>query len=461
MADGTGDITKRIEELVQTLAVVRNTRLIYGKTHNITKRTLGALYSAVENVLKLRPEVTLGFIEGEIIFEKLPLYTISAALEKFILDLAENGIEKITFRAGISKEDIEGFVEVIVLKKGEVFEKGGYNTALSSFGVKNIAISKIAITEKKEEDINTLAKKTYEGALNSMQELLTIMEKEKSIMLEGPKQVIIDVSKLIMRNKDVLLIFMNLKKRDDNLITHIVNVLILTIIQAVCFGVDKAIYTEVGEAAIFHDADGLLLKAGMLKSEDKSPLSAGAEQAKRHATVCTRVLLETKGISRLTPLVAYNHTRYGLFNYTDFPKTKRLNFVNVMITIACYYDNIILKSRGSVINYEDIYLDIMKLKGDVFRAEFLDMFFKLFGRYPPGALIELNTGEIALSIKLSNDARRPIVEVLTDESGNKLEEVRMLDLSEIDSQTNDFKYKILKALNPQETDEDLIPDKYR
>jgi HD-GYP domain-containing protein (c-di-GMP phosphodiesterase class II) len=459
MADGTGDITKRIEELVQTLAVVRNTRLIYGKTHNMTKRTLSTLYSAVESVLKLRPEITLGFIGGEIIFEKLPLYTISAALEKFILDLAENGIEKITFRAGIAKEEIAGFAEVIVLKKGEVFEKGGYNAALSSFGVKNIAISKIAISREKEEDVNALAKKTYEKALNSMQELLTIMEKEKSIMLEGPKQVIVDISKLILRNKDVLPICMNLKQRDDGIITHIVNVLILTIIQAACFGVDKTIYTEVGEAAIFHDADGLLLKAGMLKSEDKSGTTA--EQAQRYATARTRVLLETKGISRLTPLVAYNHARYGLFNYTNFPKTKKLNFVNIMITIACYYDNLILKARGSLINYEDIYLDIMKLKGDVLRSEFLDMFFKLVGRYPPGALLELNTGEIVLSVRVSNDARRPIVEVLTDESGNKLEEVKMLDLSEIDSQTNDFKYKITRALNPQETGEDLIPDKYK
>jgi hypothetical protein len=89
------------------------------------------------------------------------------------------------------------------------------------------------------------------------------------------------------------------------------------------------------------------------------------------------------------------------------------------------------------------------------------MFFKLVGRYPPGALLELNTGKIVLSVRVSNDARRPIVEVLTDESGNKLEEVKMLDLSEIDSQTNDFKYKITRALNPQEIGEDLIPDKYR
>ncbi len=461
MADGTGDIAKRIEELVQTLAVVRNTRLIYGKDHGMTKQTLSALYSTVESVLKLRPEITLGFIEGEIIFEKLPLYTISAALKKFILDLSENGIEKITLRAGVAKEEIVGFAEVIILKKGEVFEKGGYNAALSSFGVKNIVISKIAISEEKEEDVNTLAKKTYEKALNSMQELLTIMEKEKSIMLEGPKQVIVDISKLILRNRDVLPIFMNLKQRDDSIITHIVNVLILTIIQAAFFGVDKTIYTEVGEAAIFHDAYGLLLKAGMLKSEDKSPLRATAEQAQRYATACTRVLLETKGISRLTPLVVYNHARYGLLNYTNFPKTKKLNFVNIMITIACYYDNLILKARGSLINYEDIYLDIMKLKGDVLRLEFLDMFFKLVGRYPPGVLLELNTGEIALSVRVSNDAKRPIVEVLTDESGNKLEEVKMLDLSEIDSQTNDFKYKITRALNPQEIGEDLIPDKYR
>lgn len=459
MADGTGDIAKRLEELVQTLAVMRNTRLIYGKDHGMTKQTLNTLYSAVENALQLRPEIKLGLIKGEIVFEKLPLYSLSSALEKFILDLEENGIEKITFRTGLTKDEIASFTEVIILKKGEVFEKGGYKAALASFGVKNIEISKIGTAQKKEEDVTALAKKTYEKALNSMQELLSLMKNEKVIKLEGPKQVVVDIAKLTLRNKNILPIFMNLKRHDDNVITHSVNVLILTIIQAVYFEIDKAIYVEIGEAAILHDVGGLLKLAGMLENTDKSGINT--EQVQRHITMLTKILLKTRGISRLAPLIAYNHARYGPFNYANIPKNKRLNLVNIMIAIACYYDNLLFKTSGSGIDYEDIYLGVMKLKGGVFRVEFLDMFFKYIGVYPPGALLELNTGETVLSVKVSNDARRPIVEVLTDGSGNKLEEVKMLDLSEIDSQTNDFKYKITRAPNPQEIGEDLIPDKYR
>ncbi|MBM3252765.1 MAG: hypothetical protein FJZ16_00740 [Candidatus Omnitrophica bacterium] len=453
------DITKYIEELVQSLVVMRNTRLIYGKDHGITKRTLSTLYTSLEKVLQLRPDVTVAFIKNEVVFDKLPLYNLSAALEKFITDLSESGIEKIHFKAGLTKEELAGFIEVMVLKKGEVFEKGGYANALSSLGVKNIGISKVAVSEQKEEDVTILAKTTYNNALKTMQEFLDTLKKERNISVEGPRQVVIDILKVILRNKDALLISLNLGMRDRDILVHCLRVLILTLIQAVSLRVDKDLFSDFGEASLFHEIGELTREAGILECGAKTPMENAGSQ--KYADALIKLLVKTKHISKLTALVIYEIMKYNPLNYTAAIKTKKINLASILITLACYYDNLVSKASDLKMDYESIYTEIMRLKGEVFEKPLLERFFKLVGIYPPGSLLELTTGEIALTVRVNPDIRRPIAEILTDGSKNRLEQPKMADLSEIDSLTKSFKYNISRTTNPKELSVDIIPQKYK
>ncbi len=452
------DITKYIEELVQSLVVMRNTRLIYGKDHGITKRTLDSIYMSVGKVLQLRPDVTVAFIKNEVVFDKLPLYNLSAALEKFITDLSESGIEKIHFKAGLTKEELAGFIEVMVLKKGEVFEKGGYTNALSSLGVKNIRISRVAVSEQKEEDVTILAKTTYNNALKAMQEFLDTLKKEKNITVESPRQVVIDILKVILRSKDALLVNLNLGTRDKDILVHCLRVLTLTLIQAVSLRVDKDLFSDFGEASLFHEIGDLAYEAGILEYGAKTPSENADTQ--RYVDTVVKLLVKTRHISKLTTLVIYEIMKYNPLNYTAAVKTKKINLASLLITLGCYYDNLVSKASTLNMDYESIYTEIMKLEGNVFEKPLLERFFKLIGIYPPGSLLELTTGETALTLRVNPDIRRPIVEVLTDSSKNKLDQPKMADLSEIDSSIKDFKYNIAKVLIPQKI-MDIIPDKYK
>jgi len=153
--------------------------------------------------------------------------------------------------------------------------------------------------------------------------------------------------------------------------------------------------------------------------------------------------------------------KYNPLNYTAAIKTKKINLASILITLACYYDNLVSKASDLKMDYESIYTEIMRLKGEVFEKPLLERFFKLVGIYPPGSLLELTTGEIALTVRVNPDIRRPIAEILTDGSKNRLEQPKMADLSEIDSLTKSFKYNISRTTNPKELSVDIIPQKYK
>ena len=78
--------------------------------------------------------------------------------------------------------------------------------------------------------------------------------------------------------------------------------------------------------------------------------------------------------------------------------------------------------------------------------------------YPHGTLVELDSKEIALVIQGSAlDIRRPQVEILYDDKGEKYQMPRVVNLLEKDKKGK-FKWTIVKSLAPLEKLE--IPEKY-
>ena len=73
-----------VEELLGDLLSAIQMTSVYGKDHNLTKRAIDKLYSALEAVLSGRNEITVGIIGNELVFDGKPFYKTSKNMEKFI-----------------------------------------------------------------------------------------------------------------------------------------------------------------------------------------------------------------------------------------------------------------------------------------------------------------------------------------------------------------------------------------
>ncbi|MGM0952334.1 MAG: HD-GYP domain-containing protein [Pseudomonadota bacterium] len=89
---------------------------------------------------------------------------------------------------------------------------------------------------------------------------------------------------------------------------------------------------------------------------------------------------------------------------------------------------------------------LYKNSGSQFDAELVEGFIRMIGIYPPGSLVGLNSGEVAIILAATPDNKlHPVVELLLDANGYRCE-ARVLDLSEEPRMPDGQVYRIAKAL---------------
>ena len=95
------DIRKKIERLIRVLASAIHVRTLYGQEHKITKETIEAFHSILQDIFAEREEVTIGVIGHEIAFEEEPFYEMSKQMTGFIDHLKRLKAEKLSFSKGV------------------------------------------------------------------------------------------------------------------------------------------------------------------------------------------------------------------------------------------------------------------------------------------------------------------------------------------------------------------------
>lgn len=89
---------------------------------------------------------------------------------------------------------------------------------------------------------------------------------------------------------------------------------------------------------------------------------------------------------------------------------------------------------------------LYKNGGLQFDAGLVEVFIQMIGIYPPGSLVELNSGEVAVVLAASPDNKlRPIIELILDADGYRCE-ARVLNLSEDPRRPDGQVYGITKAV---------------
>ena len=165
-----------------------------------------------------------------------------------------------------------------------------------------------------------------------------------------------------------------------------------------------------------------------------------------------KLLLESDGISTLAAITAFEHgMNYDLSGPHTKIYGKHLNLISMMIAISDFYDKLrkqpfYYKSGGP----EQAYDIMMKESGKKFHPDLLENFFSVIGVFPPGTLVELDTGEIGLVVQSSVfDIRRPQIEILYNNQGERYQTPQVVNLVEKDRR-GQYKRSIVRSISPKE-----------
>jgi HD-GYP domain-containing protein (c-di-GMP phosphodiesterase class II) len=145
---------------------------------------------------------------------------------------------------------------------------------------------------------------------------------------------------------------------------------------------------------------------------------------RRHVVDGAEILRRTPEMPAVAPVVAFeHHLRIDGTGYPFGVKRQGLNLGTMLCSIADVYDAMRSQRAYQQAFPTDRILAVMKRNdGMQFDQHLVRRFTQLVGIYPPGNLVRLDNGALAVVLKVhAPDPYRPRVRVVVDERGQKLD----------------------------------------
>jgi putative nucleotidyltransferase with HDIG domain len=214
-----------------------------------------------------------------------------------------------------------------------------------------------------------------------------------------------------------------MRNYDNYTFTHMVNVSILAMAQARALGIDGRLLREFGMSALMHDIGKVRTPKSILNKPDKLTDDEFVIM-RRHVVDGAEILRRTPEMPILAPIVAFeHHLRLDGSGYPFTVTRNSMNLGSMLCAISDVYDAMRSQRTYQQAYPTDRILAVLKRnEGAQLDQNLVRRFVQLLGIYPPGNLVSLSTGEVAVVLRVhAPDPHRPRVRVLFAANGARLE----------------------------------------
>ncbi|MFQ5657663.1 MAG: HD-GYP domain-containing protein [Candidatus Methylomirabilales bacterium] len=439
---------KEAEQFLLSLNAAQKNLGLYSPTHPAATAAFQKLRDALGSLLGQMDQTTLGVLHDTLVLNGMPL-TAKADLSRNLVTVLRNGeIQGVTFLKGCTQEELRHFVESLGREaKGAELEQD-----LKKRGVSRIQIVHLAQEEPEEkpevvEQVGAGA--IYSRALQTIRKVFHETRLGKVPSLGEVQRAVDEMVGGILKGKHSLMALTMIKSYDEYLFNHSVNVGILTTALGESLGLDGKSLRELGLGALLHD----LGKVNIPEAITRKPRDLTEEEwelIKSHPVEGLR-MLEKMGVRSEIALrvVKEHHVRFDRKGYPTLAPGEEVHPHTMIVTISDSYDALTtLRPYQRLFEPSEAVTLMRTLAGSTFDPEKLERFIDMLGIYPPGTVVRLTTGEIAVVTRPgSEDSSRPWVRTVQDGEGNTLEgeEVTLMDWN---TDAEDYTRSIMVAVNP-------------
>jgi putative nucleotidyltransferase with HDIG domain len=429
--------TQLADELLRRMAAAIRSSQLYSHGHPIIARNIDALSAAAQLLHSLKPSVVIGIIGDEVVVDETPMPKADA-IGPLIRRLQQSGVERIAIERGVTRDEITAFLAGLSMLE----QRAADGTAAAMPELPHIRVGRVTVEQRVEGKLADMAaiKRMYNDAVSVANQLWDSAETEGRPDASMANAMVDGLAQAVAENRSALLALTTLKNYDNYTFTHMVNVSILTMGQARGLGIDGGLLHEFGLAALMHDIGKVRTPLEILNKPDKLT-DAEFTIMKRHTVDGAEMLRKTPDIPTLAPVVAFeHHLRLDGTGYPHGVKRASLNVGTMLCSIADVYDAMRSQRAYQKAFPTDRILEVLKRSdGQQFDQHLVRRFSQLVGIYPVGNLVKLNTGEVAVVLKVyAPDPFRPQVRVVFDREGKRLAlayEINLWESTDTDAAT--------------------------
>lgn len=272
----------------------------------------------------------------------------------------------------------------------------------------------------RDEDIRQRAITTFFKAIYLARGILGAVGSQRVVHVRRAKRLVASMVDILNFDETALLGLTNIKNFDDYTFNHSVNVCVLSLAVGRRIGLSNAQLGDLGLAALFHDIGKMSIPSDLLNKVGTLE-DAEFELLRRHPVEGVKQLIRLKGLSSATAKLMISVFRHhNNVNGTGYPalgRNEELSLSSRIIRIVDSYDAMTSRRiyrRGTLNNVEAIE-ELWNLAGTSFDTVLLKVFISTVGIFPPGSLVQLASGEIAIVIRNADSPEHlfhPVVKTL-------------------------------------------------
>ena len=470
--DAKKSLSKIIEEIFIRFSSTMKVAQIYEPNNLTFIRQINLLFNLIQNILKKEGKAVFQFRENTLFFntDRVKFDFRSYHNFKFLADeFREKEIGTLGFQPGLSEAELTQFVTLFVdgeVKKENPFED--FEAILKEKGISHIFLEKMHPLEVtggvREEQLQLSAIKVFFKSITHLKEVVERDKQKKRVRLKTTRRLMQSIINLVSRNESLMIGLTNIKNYDEYTLNHSTNVTVLSICFGRRLGLERKELVDLGVSAFFHDMgkveipEEILNKPGKLDDNEFDIMKTHSWQGAQKL-VCLKEL----SILPVTAInVAMEHHIWANLEGGGYPKywkKDHTDFFSKMVKICDFFDAVTTARpyRKTTATREEATSWMLEKIGTEFDTILLKAFANMIGIYPIGSLVVLDTEEWGIVMETNPDVAYmtcPKVKIIADKDGNRIDG-GIIDLAEKDPETEKFKKKIVKTLDPFKYDIDV------
>lgn len=416
------------EDTARRLAGAVRTSQLYAETHPLVARSVEALADVLLQVTLEESSVTIGLVGDEIIVADTPVPRAIESYAELIRRLRGLGIERLAFDRGVTPDEISTLVSSLAhperLPGRRAAGVEAVDPLLELNALPHIRVGRIRLDDRIDTSASDVAtiRRLYADAVRVAEQLWDSAQREGQLDPAEALHLVDNLAQAVAQNRTAILALTALKEYDNYTFTHMVNVSILTMAQARGLGVDGPLLREFGLAALMHDI-GKVHTPPEILSKPTALDEREVTIMRLHAVDGAEILRQTPDLPTLAPVVAFeHHLRLDGSGYPHGVTRTGLNLGTMLCSIGDVYDA--MRSQRLYQNTfpTDRIVEVLRRNdGTQFDQHLVRRFSQLMGIYPPGNLVQLDSGQVGVVLRAhAPDPYRPKIRVILEEDGRKL-----------------------------------------
>ena len=422
--------------LLQGLVFASKLARMYPPGHPIVEQKLKELDDSIGGYLKSNPVLKIDIVHGIVQLDGLPFDRGATSALHDLLDL---GINSVHFQRGFQPDELKKLVDLLreLMQDGQGEEP--IEKRLVERDVRHVSLKRLVPLDTRWPSRQWPDRPTgpldpdYADSLRLAQSTFDKVAAAGTLEVVAVRELMHLLISKVASSSVAIAQILAIKEYENLTYCHSVNVAMLALLLGKQLRLGEELIAALVEAGLLHDigktriARDVVLKPGALDVRERKLIEG-------HAMLGAEILVGTRGLHPLTPMIALEHHR--TIKGGGYPDLRDMNGVphvlSQLVSVIDIYEALTgARSYREPMLPEQACLVLARLAGESLNPSLVKSFINAVTFFPLGSFVRTTHGELGIVIRTTpGDVMHPVV-ALIDEGLKRI--TREVDTSERDT----------------------------